>query len=201
MQIVPVDEHDPRFNVSKTKIEQANEAIRNLSKLKKEESGIDVEIVGDKLIHKRTSEDYVKCWNKFLEEEEKEFEESLAYGRETIARIGVEKFIDAQDWRDEYDVCKWKTDAAHVIPCLHCGDEFAHIQFSGSLGLYGLCSKCVKLYDLPRIDSVSEIKAKDEKYEDIPDAGVRFAVARTRVIEQFVMDSSFRGRFLVPSKK
>jgi len=198
LQINPIDDHDPRFNVDKSALEKSNNAIRMLSSLKKNEAGIEVEIVGDKIIHKRTEEEYEKIWAKFLNEEEIDFKERFSYGRDIIEKIGVKKFIDTHDWRNEDDVSKWRTDAANIVVCLHCADNFAPLQFVGNLGFYGLCSECSKLYDLDKITRVAKAKTEDEAYLDIPDANLRLSLARTRVIEQFVLDNEFRKHFLIP---
>jgi hypothetical protein len=196
MDINPVEDHSERFNIDREKLNEANEAIRNLSKLRKEESGVEVEIVGDKIIHKKSEEDYANIWMAFCINEAKEFNDTMSYGADEIIRIGLKKFIDANDWRTVEDVKKWKTDKADVIICKHCNEEFAHLDITGRLDLHGICSICAPLYDLDRINSVSSFEADKEHYADLKDPAMRFMAARVRVMEQFAFDKEFRDKFL-----
>jgi hypothetical protein len=194
--INPIEDHSERFNVTPERLAEANKAILNASKLKKEEEGIAVEIQGDKIVHKRSEQDYKDIWNSFLINEAESFKETMSYGVEDIERIGFKKFIDTNDWRKAEDTCKWKTDKANVIICRHCNNEFACLDITGRLQLYGICNECSKLYDLERIDTVSTFESQKEYYTDLIDPAMKFMAARVRVIEQFISDEKFRENFI-----
>lgn len=131
------------------------------------------------LLHKRTRKDYNEIWNYFLEKEAEEYCEKLGYSIKTIEKIGYKKFIDANDWRDINDISKWKTDRVHIIPCIHCKNEFTTFELD-----LGLCKSCTSNYDLK---SFSEKINEAEKN----DAGSSF-----NLITNFVYNDMFRNTFL-----
>lgn len=196
-EINPVDDHSVKFNITQERLRIANERILDLSKTRKEEKGVNVEIVGDKILHVRTEEDYKTIYVNFIEEEVEDFLEARGYGQLEIERIGIKKFIDANDWRGIEDINKWRTDAACIIPCLHCADEFAPLDMTGRLSVYGVCSKCTPLYDMGRIESIAKYESEKETYEAIEDSALRYTIARIRVTEQFVVDQDFRNELLL----
>jgi hypothetical protein len=196
LSINPIDDHNVKFNITKDRLNDANDAIRNLSKARKEESGVEVEIVDDKILHKRKESDYELIYSKFLSEEVNEFKEAKGFGVEEIEKIGVKKFIDANDWRSEEDVKKWQTDPVGVIVCLHCENDFAPLDMIGRLECYGVCSKCAKLFDLERINVIATFESSKDLYDDIADPSLRFLAGRIRVMEQFVVDKDFRDHLL-----
>lgn len=142
--INPIDDHNPKYNKS---IDDANK--RMLEQLSKDNSQLnhleeDVIITEDgRKIHTRNSDDYKKIWRAFLETETDDFKRMMGYGKKTIKRIGIKKFIDAMDWRNEDDVCKYKTDSYKVIVCPNCNLEFGIFQEN-----IGLCNKCVPLFNM-----------------------------------------------------
>lgn len=99
---------------------------------------------GNKL-HKRTNKQYDAIWQAFLEKEVKDFKRIMGYGKETIKRVGIKKFIDAMDWVDIHDISKYKTDTMHVVPCPACHSEFGVYEEN-----IGLCFKCKNNYDMNR---------------------------------------------------
>ena len=196
LEINPVEDHSERFNVKADVLAKANEAIRHFSVQRKTDDGIEVEIVGDRILHKRTEQDYVVLWKKFLDEEAVEFANTLSYDIVDIDRVGIKKFIDANDWKVPEDVKKWKTDAGNVVICRHCNDEFAVLDISGRLEMYGVCPTCAPSFDFDKLMSVTNYESEKEKYADLTDPPLRFMAARIRVIEQFYADKAFRDEFL-----
>jgi hypothetical protein len=195
--IDPAADHSIRFNVGQDRLREANEKIKTLSKVRKEEQGVEVEIIGDKLFHKRTDEDYDKIWAKFLSDEAAEFGETMNYGREDIERIGYKKFIDASDWKKEEDTAKWKTDAANVVICRHCNNEFAHVDIRGRLGLFALCNTCHPLYNTDMlIEFASNLSQTDTDYSEFKDPGLSFQAAIIDVMARFLEDAEWRKKFL-----
>lgn len=86
---------------------------------------------------------YKRLWNHFLEYEAKDFEEERGLSVQSIKRIGIKKFVTANDWRTAEDVAKWRTDVCEVIPCPHCKKDFGVLDYT-----LGLCKRCVTKYDL-----------------------------------------------------
>lgn len=96
-----------------------------------------------------------------FKEHAKEFEERMGYGLEDIERIGVDKFIKSMDWTRREQVLSWKTDKAHIIPCIECNSEFAVFEID-----FGLCKECQKKYDLREIQKFLEISSKTKSYDE-----------------------------------
>lgn len=86
---------------------------------------------------------YKEIWSYFLAVEAKEFEDVRKLSIKNIKRIGVKKFIKANDWHTEEDVAKWRTDLYDVVPCPTCNNDFGILDIT-----MGLCEKCRKRYDL-----------------------------------------------------
>lgn len=93
---------------------------------------------------------YKEIFNEFMKHID-EFEKFMGYGRYTIEKIGYEKFIEKMGWTDESQVLSWKTDRAHIVPCVECSDEFAIFEMD-----FGLCDICKERYDLRKMQSFLE---------------------------------------------
>jgi len=88
---------------------------------------------------------YKKLWKLFLKTEADEFVCERKLTLEEIRKIGVKKFVRANDWRTEGDVSKWRTDVYDIIPCPNCGKDFGVMDYT-----LGLCNKCCSKFDLFR---------------------------------------------------
>lgn len=86
---------------------------------------------------------YRKLWSYFLDHEAAAFEEERGLSVKDIKRIGIKKFVYANDWKNVEDVGKWKTDAFMVIPCPHCKRDFGVLDYT-----LGLCKNCLPKYNL-----------------------------------------------------
>lgn len=75
-----------------------------------------------------------------------EFKDFMGYGEEEISRIGYGKFIEKMGWTNESQVLSWKTDRAHIVPCVECNEDFAVFEMD-----FGLCDKCKQKYDLTKM--------------------------------------------------
>jgi len=102
---------------------------------------------GNKLI-RREKKDYDRLWRHFTKHEAKEYEEYTGYSIEDIKKVGIRKFIDANDWFYNSDIKKYKTDINKVVICPECKKEFA--TFPDGLGL---CTKCIEMFDLDKFDA------------------------------------------------
>ena len=80
-----------------------------------------------------------------------DFEKYMGYGKTEIDKIGYKKFIEKMGWTDESQVLSWKTDRAHIVPCVECNNDFAIFEMD-----FGLCDKCKKKYDLTKIQAFLE---------------------------------------------
>lgn len=109
----------------------------------------ETKIVDGELFHKRTTKSYEKIWNAFRDDL-KDFEEKMGYGKEMIEKIGVNKFIDAMDWRSPSDVPKWKTDMMHIYFCVNCEDNFVIYEETP------ICKVCKEQYDFEKIEKAVE---------------------------------------------
>jgi hypothetical protein len=177
-KVIPIDipDHDNKFNVDKSALELANEKLKNIGKPLPEGT----KQVGQKIVHKRTREDYNNIWKTFVTEEEKEFFEQMGYGKRKIKKIGIKKFIDMMDWRKPEEVSKWKTDRLHVIPCIHCQKEFALYEHDD-----GLCDKCKPKYDLKRLGETMYTNEQSE-----PGSSLKIKL-------MFIYDHDFREMYLI----
>ena len=80
-----------------------------------------------------------------------EFKQYMGYGEEEISKIGHDKFVEKMGWTNEGQVLSWKTDRAHIVPCVDCGDEFAIFEMD-----FGLCDNCKAKYDLIKMQTFLE---------------------------------------------
>lgn len=80
-----------------------------------------------------------------------EFEKFMGYGKEDITRIGIRKFVEKMGWTCENQVLSWKTDRAHIVPCVECSDDFAIFEMD-----FGLCNNCKEKYDLIKMQTFLE---------------------------------------------
>jgi hypothetical protein len=178
IKVIPIDipDHDEKFNVDRSALRVANEKLKNIGKPLPEGT----KQVGEKIVHKRTREDYNNIWQEFLTQEEREFFEQMGYGKRKIKKIGIKKFIDMMDWRTVNEVSRWRTDRLHVIPCIHCQKEFALYEHDD-----GLCDKCKPKYDLNRL---GETMYTNEQVEP----GSSFKIKLS-----FMFDPDFRKMYLL----
>ena len=189
--ITPAPEHDPRYNVSADKLKEANEKLKNISEAKEQilESSVqgktNVEIKGDKILSKRTPNDYNRIWNAFLQDQADAFMKHMGYTIKTIKRIGFHKFIDAMDWKNEKDIWKWRTDKLHIVPCCHCKRDFAVYED------LALCDKCKPQYDLEYFYRVmAHVEAEqpghmwEQKMIFIKEAGIRSMYLKKKKIQK-----------------
>ena len=79
------------------------------------------------------------------------FEKYMGYGRKEISKIGYKKFVEKMGWTNESQVLSWKTDRAHIVPCVECGDDFAVFEMD-----FGLCDSCKEKYDLRKMQTFLE---------------------------------------------
>ena len=169
--------------ITKTKndlLDKANEKMKNISNLPLPEK-----IVKEgKVIRKRNKKDYERLWNLFKQTQLEEFEKHLGYGEEGIKKAGIKKFIDAWDWYYDADVSSWKTDRAHILPCVHCHKEFITYELE-----LGLCKKCDKDYDIERFRQTCVANENAEP-------GISLALRM-----QFVYDTKFRNNYKIKSLK
>lgn len=197
---INLSDYSPKYNVGKTALEIANEKMRTISTKKEAEAEIltktlekneDVIERDGKILHNRSSDDYLHIWEAFRESQISDYTEYMGYSEDTINRIGVVKFIDMMDWRTPEDVAKWKTDQMHIVPCIHCGSEFAIFEE------FGLCHKCSGLYDLDALIEVMDgVSASVKEDGDERLAGVN--VNAVQMIN-FVYDDEIRKMFLIGS--
>lgn len=136
-------------------------------------------IKAGKVVHKRTAKEYKTLWKYFLENEASDYFNTMGYTQKIVEKIGYHKFIDAHDWTSINDIQKWRTDVVHIIPCAHCGKEFATYELD-----LGLCDACKELYDLKRFH---ETCLANEAQEPGISYGLRAA---------FAFDETFRGFYI-----
>ena len=151
--MINLPEHNEKYNVDKTKLEEANKKIRELSLLAR---GDDFKVVNEKIIRKRTDKDYLEIWTEFLTNEESDFRQKMMYGKEEIERIGINKFIDTMDW-SLGETGKWRTDRMYVVICCNCKDNFSIYNHGG---LCPTCEKDFRLDDFLKICTSSKILEK-----------------------------------------
>ncbi len=182
------DDHQEKNNRSFSEIEAADEKmVKHTVDKKVQNDDNKYMFKNGKKMFKRTKEDYDNIWNAFLEIAEPEFKEFMGYGKEEIEKIGIEKFIDAYDWRDSSSVTSYKTDALHIIPCVHCGNEF--VTFEQDLGL---CDKCAELYDIQMFKRLIDEVVTDKSVRDLHSGQILTA----NCISSFVYDAELRNKFL-----
>jgi Zn ribbon nucleic-acid-binding protein len=179
-------DHDSKYDKN---IAEANEKLKTLSNLadpvdkpvgylgKLGDAGITKK--NGMIIHRRTSSDYRKLWDWFMKNEADNYCATMGYSVEVIKMIGYKKFIDIHDWSTIEDIKKWKTDAVHIIPCIHCGAEFTTYEMD-----LGLCDHCKPHYNLKRF---GEMCAANEEVEPGISYGLRTA---------FVYRPEFREMYL-----
>lgn len=194
-------EHDEKYEVGKNVLELANEKMKNLSSLQKAKNVImDASVAAKEnvvkkdgmIIHARSADDYLEIWDAFCEKEAAEFCEYMGYDTSEIAKIGMIKFIDIMDWRSPDDVGSWRTDRLKVIPCVHCGNNFAIFQE------FGLCPECTNLYDIDALKKVILDVAEEKGGEFEKQAGFD---AETAQVAYFVYDEEIRDLFLKEKKE
>ena len=157
MDIKPIPEHNPKYNISKEELEKANQTILNMSQKRKEEEGKKTVIKNGAIIHKRTPYLYKSIWRAFKKHDE-DFRAISGYGIIEIEKIGINKFIDAMDWRNAKDVEKFKTDKCHVMICVNCNNDFGIFEIT-----YSLCPSCVKLFDIKKLNEHCSIAQKEHE--------------------------------------
>ncbi|MDF2841728.1 MAG: hypothetical protein K0R00_154 [Herbinix sp.] len=181
-----VPDHMDKYNKDTSEADEKLKNISNLNADVQKPAGHlgklgekDIIKKGNLVIHKRNNSSYRKLWAYFLDSEGDEYFKTMGYTKEDIIRIGYKKFIDAHDWMTIEDIKKWKTDAVHIIPCVHCGDEFVTYELD-----MGLCDECKKFYDMERFALTCQLN-------ELQEPGISFAI-----ITGFVYDNLFRETFL-----
>lgn len=189
-------DQNPKYDMTEEQLAKANEKIGG-PKTETEELPKEAEEkrptikVGKKIIHVRTDQEYDDIWDSFLMNVAEDFEEYMGYGVEKIKEIGIRKFIDAMDWVDALDVYKYKSDTLHIVPCVHCGQEFADVEEN-----FGLCEACELLYDLTYFEQVmAETNAEVARITKNQDARSIASVKVSGIIS-FMRDKEFREKFL-----
>lgn len=185
------DDHEMKNDRTQEELEKANlkMSMKNVGASNEDSDNEPPQYVtkDGKKMHYRTEEDYSNIWEAFITNAEQEFKEYMGYGREVIERIGVKKFIDMYDWRDGSDVFSWKTDTLHIIPCVHCNDEF--VTFEQDIGL---CNKCAQLYDMDMFTRlVNEVQGDDSVKDSVSPTHIAL-----KCLSEFVYDDEFRSKFL-----
>lgn len=103
-----------------------------------------------------------QLWNLFLEKYEPEFQEYMGYGKEEIKRIGVATFFDFWDWTNEEEMSHYKEDTLKVVVCPECGRHFSVFPSE-----YGICSRCLKKYDVKRLEAYLSTLSNEGKILDM----------------------------------
>jgi len=196
-------DHEEKYDIAEDTLTAANQKLAKLSSRTAEErvmsiieKPVDDSLirVGNKIIHRRTEEEYETIWNSFLINAGDEFAEYMGYSIEDIERIGKNAFIDAFDWRLPTEVLSFKTDKIHIIPCVHCNNAFSDIEES-----FGLCESCKPLYDLNYFEKVIDEADKEVSRQFLaanPDAKV-IPSTKTEGISEFLYNKEFRDKFLM----
>lgn len=146
--IVDIGDYSRKYDVKPDRLAKANEkmvTMKAISKKTKKTKQNELVAADTVKLHKRTPEQYETIWKAFLKKEAKEFEKYMGYGQADIERIGINEFIDAMDWRHSKDICKYKTDAMHIIKCPSCNNAFGVYEVN-----VGLCKDCLKKYDMKK---------------------------------------------------
>lgn len=128
-------------------------------------------------------------WKLFLENEASDFEKERKLSIQKIAKIGFIKFIKANDWRTEQDVCKWRTDALPVIPCPGCDCDFGVADET-----LGLCPRCIAKFDLSRFYGDVSRSLNDLEVSQKTEAV-------SRAFRAFMTERYFRERYRKKSTK
>jgi predicted metal-dependent phosphoesterase TrpH len=131
------------------------------------------------ILHNRANSDYDELFHYFLKNEAEDYFREMGYSKEDVIRIGYKNFIDAHDWSTIEDIKKWRTDAVHIIPCVHCKKEFATYELD-----FGLCKKCTNLYDMQKF-------AKTCAANEAKDPGISYGMRAA-----FAFHKSFRECYL-----
>ena len=101
-------------------------------------------------------------YKEFLKTEEKDFREVHKFGKEDIERIGVVKFINAMGFTKKEDVCKWRTDALHLVICPECRNDFGIYEF------YSICPNCEAKYNMEEVHKAHTLATNVNKNEANP---------------------------------
>ncbi len=104
--------------------------------------------VDGKKIRKRSHDDVERLWSIFKKNTAEQFKAYMGYGVEEIEKIGIEKFLEAQDWYYDTDINSYKRDIDKVVICPVCKNEFCLFPTE-----YGVCNNCQKDYDMNRFES------------------------------------------------
>lgn len=99
--------------------------------------------------------DHKEIWEAFLKNEHDDFKAKMGYGKKSIKKIGIKKFIEAMDWRSEEDVSKWRTDVYNIVVCPNCNNNFGIYQEK-----VGLCEDCQPKFDTDRFYDTLAANAK-----------------------------------------
>jgi hypothetical protein len=127
---------------------------------------------------------YRRLWNHFLATEAVGFENERKLTIKEIKRIGVRKFIKANDWRGVDDVKKWRTDVVEVIPCPHCKQNFGIMDDT-----LGLCPVCLGKFNL------------NSFYRDVYAACGEDPVRIGKSLALFMVDKNLRKQYYTGSNK
>jgi hypothetical protein len=185
-----------KYNRTEEEITNANEKMTKISELAPEtpqfsvirpeadtHENIEKNYKGGKIVTTKLSkEEYNEIWDAFAETEAEDFKTQMGYGKVTIKKIGLKAFIDFMGWRNIKDVSLWRSNAVHVIPCMHCKSAFTTFEID-----YGLCPQCKQQYDMQRF---FEMCAANEKVEPGSASALRI---------MFVYDNEFKNNYLKKS--
>ena len=124
-------------------------------------------------------------WKYFLKHAAEGYCQSRGITVKEIKRIGINKFIKANDWRSSEDIDKWEEDKVFLAVCPQCHQDF---------GLFlddrlGLCEKCVVKFDLNNFyKELNEVLEKADEEHKLSISGQATVL--------FYADKVFRKRFL-----
>lgn len=143
------------------------------------ENALEHEYRNNTKLRVRTLEDYERLWNRFVQDYKDDYESYIGTKVEDIERIGVQKFIDVNDWYFDEEIPQYRTDIHKIIVCRECGDEFAVFPRD-----YGLCQECMKKFNIEALEGYL--------------ASLNDEIRQMDFITLFAFDKQIKDMFLFP---